>query len=96
MLDLARSNAVADGATNVEFLAGTIEVVPLPAASVDVITSNRVINLSPDKTAVFAEMHRPGGRIGVSDVVADDDLTPNNNPNAAQTSASAAKPRSSR
>jgi SAM-dependent methyltransferase len=79
MLDLARSNAAAAGATNVEFLEGTIEAIPLPAASVDVIISNCVINLSPDKAAVFAEMHRvlrSGGRIGVSDVVADDDLTP--------------------
>ena len=78
MLDLARANAAKAGATNVQFVKGTIENVPLPDASVDVVISNCVINLSVDKPKVLAEMHRvltPGGRIGISDVVAEDHLT---------------------
>ncbi len=79
MLALARANATRAGASNVEFVEGTIEAVPLPGASIDVVISNCVINLSTDKPAVLAEsfrLLRPDGRFGVSDVVADDGLTP--------------------
>jgi arsenite methyltransferase len=79
MLTLARANAVRAGAGNVEFLEGQIEALPLPDQAVDVVISNCVINLSTDKPAVLAEMFRvlvPGGRIGITDVVAEDHLTP--------------------
>jgi len=79
MLELARRNAAEATITNVEFLKGYIEEVPLPDGSVDVIISNCVINLSADKPRVFGEMARvlrAGGRLGISDIVAGDDLTP--------------------
>jgi arsenite methyltransferase len=79
MLALARRNAAEAGVTNVYFLKGVIEQIPLPASSVDVVISNCVINLSVDKPAVLTEMARvlkPAGRLGISDVVAEDELTP--------------------
>jgi arsenite methyltransferase len=79
MLALAQRNAREAGTANVHFLKGLIEAIPLPADSVDVVISNCVINLSADKPAVLTEMARvlkPGGRIGITDVVAEDRLTP--------------------
>jgi SAM-dependent methyltransferase len=79
MLALARRNAAEAGATNVEFLKGKIEAIPLPADSIDVVISNCVVNLAADKGAVLAEIARvlrPGGRVGITDVVDEDELSP--------------------
>jgi SAM-dependent methyltransferase len=79
MLALARRNVAESGVRNVHFLKGLIEAIPLPAASVDVVISNCVINLSTDKATVLTEIARvlePGGRLGISDVVAEDRLSP--------------------
>ena len=77
MIKLARRNAKKIGATNVDFRYGEMEEMPLPDGTVDVVISNCVINLSPDKDAVFAEVNRvlrPGGRMSVSDIVLNGEL----------------------
>ncbi len=77
MLDLARANAAQAGVANVEFVKGYLEDMPLKDASVDVVISNCVINLSADKPKTIAEVARvlrPGGRFAVSDVIADPDM----------------------
>jgi len=79
MLALAQRNAAKAHATNVHFLKGLIEAIPLPAESVDVVISNCVVNLSTDKRAVYGEIQRvlrPGGRVGITDIVAEDRLSP--------------------
>ncbi|MCP4620752.1 MAG: arsenite methyltransferase, partial [Bradyrhizobium sp.] len=77
MIKLARRNAKKIGATNVDFRYGEMEDIPLPDASIDVVISNCVVNLSPDKDAVFGEVYRvlrPGGRVMVSDMVTDGEI----------------------
>jgi len=79
MLAVASRHAAEAGVTNVEWVHGYLEEIPLPDASVDVVLSNGVVNLSPRKSRVFAEIHRilrPGGRFALADIVVDEDLPP--------------------
>lgn len=79
MLDVASRNAVSRGVTNIEWLRGELEAIPLPDESVDVAVSNGVVNLSPRKSRVFAETFRilrPGGRFVTADNFVDEDLPP--------------------
>lgn len=79
MLEVAAANAAAAGVPNVEWLEGELEAIPLPDRSVDVVISNGVVNLSPRKSRVFAEVWRvlrPGGRVAFADIVVDADLPP--------------------
>ncbi len=79
MLEVAARNAGEAGVRNVEWLRGEIEAIPLPEASVDVVISNGVVNLSPRKSRAFAEIFRilrPAGRMVVADIVVDEDLPP--------------------
>lgn len=79
MLAVASRHAAEAGVANVEWVHGYLEEIPLPDASVDVVISNGVVNLSPRKSRVFAEIHRilrPGGRFALADIVVDEDLPP--------------------